>query len=178
MVRDCEHKFKTDYSSPDLAVRIDVEILNSGWYMGEEEDHWLTLPVIICLGLWMIMSDKYFLRAEFQHDPDYAKMILFGAVGTNISSLIWRSFGYLIYLLKGSNYLLFHIIYLFMHAVSETMVLALLLLVSMGWSLNYLTGPQLDIAVPLGTHLCNRSWLPSCCQHCPRAHDSAACLVS
>lgn len=29
------------------------------------------------------------------------------------------------------------------------MVLALLILISMGWSLNYLTGPKLDIAFPL-----------------------------
>lgn len=79
-------------------------------------------------------------------------MILFGAIATNISSLMWRSFGYLIYRNFGSNYLLFHIIYLFMHSVSETMVLSLLVLVSMGWSLNYLQGPQLDIAIPISTY--------------------------
>lgn len=95
------------------------------------------------------MSDKYFLRGEFQHDPDYAKMILFGAIGANISSLMWRSFGYIIYLVRGSNFLLFHLIYLFMHSVSETMVIALLILVSTGWSLNYLTGPKLNIVIPL-----------------------------
>jgi hypothetical protein len=66
----------------------------------------------------MMMTDKYFLKAEFQQDPDYAKMILFGAIGTNISSLMWRSFGYLIYCFRGSNYLLFHLIYLFMHSIS------------------------------------------------------------
>lgn len=33
------------------------------------------------------------------------------------------------------------------------MVLTLLILISMGWSLNYLSGPQLDIAFPIRTHI-------------------------
>ena len=45
----------------------------------------------------------------------------------------------MIYYNIGYNYVLFHIVYLFMHAVSETMVLGLLMLISMGWSLNYLS---------------------------------------
>ena len=101
-----------------MEVKVTLEIINSGGYMGEEEDHWLSFPVIIGIGLWVMLSDKYFLRAEFQSDPDYAKMILFGAIATNISSLMWRSFGYLVYYFIDSNYLLFHIIYLFMHAIS------------------------------------------------------------
>jgi uncharacterized protein YqgQ len=80
-------------------------------------------------------------------------MILFGAIGSNISSLMWRSFGYIIYLVRGSNYILFHMIYLFMHSISESMVLCLLILISMGWSLNYLTGPKLDIAIPISINI-------------------------
>lgn len=99
------------------------------------------------------MTDKYFLSREFQSDPDYAKMILFGAIGANVSSLMWKSFGFMIYYMRGSNYLLFHMIYLFMHSISETLVLSLLVLVSMGWSLNYLTGPKLDIAIPISKYL-------------------------
>ena len=108
----------------------------------------MVVPIIIGVGFWLIFSNKYFLRGEFQHDPDYAKMILFGAIATNISSLIWRSFGYLIYLEFGTNYLLFHLIYLMMHAISETMVIGLLILIGLGWSINYLTGPNLDISIP------------------------------
>lgn len=138
-------------------MKVVISIINSGGFMGEEEDHWLTFPVMIAIGLWMVMTDKYFLKGEFQQDPDYAKMILFGAIGTNISSLMWRSFGYLIYLFQGSNYILFHLIYLFMHAVSETMVLSLLVLVSLGWSLNFLVGPKLNIAIPCSNHLLTQS---------------------
>lgn len=86
--------------------------------MGEEEDHWFIVPVIIGIGFWIIFSDKYFLRGQFLNDPDYAKMILFMAIAGNASSLIWRSFGYLIYRNFGVNFLLFHLVYLFMHALS------------------------------------------------------------
>ena len=75
-------------------------------------------------------------------------MILFGGIATNISSLIWRSFGFIIYQQFGTNYTLFHLIYLMMHAISETMVIGLLILIGFGWSINYLTGPNMDISVP------------------------------
>ena len=75
-------------------------------------------------------------------------MGLFCAICTNISSLIWKSFGYLIYYKFGTDYLLFHLIYLFMHALSETLVISLLVLIAFGWSLNYLNGPSVDIAFP------------------------------
>ena len=76
-------------------------------------------------------------------------MILFGGIATNMSSLIWRSFGFIIYTKFGVNFFLFHLTYLFMHAISETMVIGLLLLIGMGWSINYLTGPNLDLSVPI-----------------------------
>ena len=141
-----------DYDNNELKIKLVLDIVNSGTYMGEEEDHWVTFPIVIGVGLWILVSDKYFLKAEFQQDPDYAKMILFGAVATNISSLMRRSFGYLIYSFFGSNYLFFHIIYLFMHSISESMVFTLLILVSIGWSLNFLNGPQFDFAIPISNH--------------------------
>ena len=45
-------------------------------------------------------------------------MGLFMAIATNMSSLTWKSFGYLIYYYFGVDYLIFHLIYLFMHAIS------------------------------------------------------------
>lgn len=33
------------------------------------------------------------------------------------------------------------------------MVIALLVLVSTGWSLNYLTGPKLNIVIPLSSYM-------------------------
>lgn len=78
----------------------------------------MIIPLIILIGIWLIFSDKYFLYGKFQNDPDYAKMILFGSIACNISSLIWRTFGYVIYRNFGVNFILFHLIYLFMHSIS------------------------------------------------------------
>lgn len=86
--------------------------------MGEDEDHWAIVPVIISIGLWIMLSNKDFLKDDFQRDPDYAKLLGFGTLATNISSLVWKSFGYFIYRNLGVNYLIFHFIYLFMHSMS------------------------------------------------------------
>ena len=140
VLKDCNSRFITDYSNDKMRIALKLEVINNGSVMGEEEDHWFVVPFIIVIGCWLIFSDKYFLRGEFQHDPDYAKMILFAGIATNISSLIWKSFGYLLYMYFGKSYLFFHIVYLFMHSVSETMVISLLILIGFGWSINYLSG--------------------------------------
>jgi hypothetical protein len=80
-------------------------------------------------------------------------MIIFGAIVFDVCSLIWKGFGYVIYRNIGNNYLFFHLIYLFMHALSETMTLSLLILISMGWSLNFMIGPKFDIALPICTDI-------------------------
>jgi hypothetical protein len=38
---------------------------------------------------------------------------------------------------------------LFMHSISETTTLGLLILISMGWSLNFMSGPKLNKSFPL-----------------------------
>lgn len=86
--------------------------------MGEEEDHWYILPVILAVGYWIVFTNKDFLLLLGQADRDYAKIALFGTVITNISSLTWKSIGYILYYNFGTDYLLFHLIYLFMHALS------------------------------------------------------------
>lgn len=137
-----------DYSNEKMRFSILLEVTNSGSSMGAEEDHWLILPVIIAIGLWLLFSDKQFLRGEFQYDPDYAKMILFAGIATNVSSLIWRSFGYIIYFIWGVNFQAFHLVYLFMHAVSETIVIGLLMLIGFGWSINFAGASNMDLAIP------------------------------
>lgn len=103
--------------------------------------------------------------APGEKDVDYAKMGLFCAIATNMSSLTWKSFGYLLYYYFGTDYLLFHLIYLFMHALSETLVISLLVMVAFGWSLNYLTGPNLDLAMPGCTFMSEYSWIRNHDEH-------------
>ncbi len=52
------------------------------------------------------------------------------------------------------------------------MVLSLLVLVSMGWSLNYLQGPQLDIAIPISTYILIYSKFYSINEHNININDS------
>ena len=42
-----------------------------------------------------------------------------------------------------------------MHALSETVVIGLLVMIAFGWSLNYLSGPYLEIAKPGCNFYCN-----------------------
>jgi hypothetical protein len=59
---------------------------------------------------------------EARKDPnaptDWAKMLLFAGTATQISSLCWRSFGFLLYHYTGSDYVFFHFIYLLLHSTS------------------------------------------------------------
>ena len=44
--------------------------------------------------------------------------MMFTGIATQISSLVWKTFGYLIYVHTGSDYGFFHFIYLLMHSMS------------------------------------------------------------
>ena len=99
-------------------------------------------------------------------------MILFGGIATNVSSLIWKSFGYMIYLFIGTNYTIFHLIYLMMHAISETMVIGLLILIGLGWSINYLNGPNMDLSIPACNFFIIQSVLLQWSTFCPASSPS------
>ena len=121
-----------------MYIQLKIYTLHNGSHFGEEEDdHWMIIPVIIVVGFWLMFSDKEFLEHVAQGTPDYVKMVLFAGIATNMSSLFWKSIGYIIYYFLGVNYLLFHLIYLFMHSLSETIVIGLLMLLGFGWSINY-----------------------------------------
>ena len=62
MLKDCVSRFLNDYNNDKMVLKLEIEVLNNGKYMGEEEDHWYIVPVIICVGMWLILSNKYFLR--------------------------------------------------------------------------------------------------------------------
>lgn len=56
---------------------------------------------------------------------------------TQISSLFWKSIGFIIYVYTGSDHFLFNLIYLFLHSASESAILALLCLMAFGWTLTF-----------------------------------------
>jgi len=75
--------------------------------------------------------------------------MMFAGIATQISSLIWKTFGFLIYTYSGSDYGFFHFIYLFMHSISESLVIGLIVLISFGWTINYTTIKDADLYVPI-----------------------------
>lgn len=77
------------------------------------------------------------------------KMIMFAGIATQISSLVWKSFGYIIYVYTGSDYSIFHFIYLLMHSMSESLVIGLIVMIGFGWTINYTTIKDADLYVPI-----------------------------
>ncbi len=77
------------------------------------------------------------------------KMMMFGGVATQVSSLVWKTFGFLIYTYTGSDYSFFHIIYLLMHSISESLVVGLIVLIGFGWTINFTTIKDADLYVPI-----------------------------
>lgn len=149
VLKDCNKRFISDYSNQRMFISLKLTTINNGSHLGEEEDdHWMVMPLVLIVGLWLIFSDKQFLRDTHQANPDYAKIVLFGGIATNISSLFWKSIGYLIYSSFGVNYLVFHLIYLFMHALSETIIIGLLILMGFGWSINFSGRDNADLLIP------------------------------
>jgi hypothetical protein len=76
-------------------------------------------------------------------------MMMFAGIATQISSLVWKTFGYLIYVYTGSDYGFFHLIYLFMHSISESLVIGLIILIGYGWTINYNNIQDSDLYVPI-----------------------------
>ena len=76
-------------------------------------------------------------------------MMMFAGIATQISSLVWKTFGYLIYAYTGSDYGFFHAIYLLMHSISESLVIGLIIMIGFGWTINYSTIKDSDLYVPI-----------------------------
>lgn len=83
-------------------------------------------------------------------DPDWSKMLLFIGTVSQISSLFWKSIGFVIYSFTGSDYFFFHLIYLILHSTSEAAMVGLVILIGFGWTLTFSYGKHFEIFLPLG----------------------------
>ena len=45
-----------------MQVQLFLTIINNGSHLGQEEDHWYIIPVIICVGFWLIFTNKDYLK--------------------------------------------------------------------------------------------------------------------
>jgi len=78
-------------------------------------------------------------------------MIMFAGISAQISSLVWKTLGFLIYVYTGADYMLFHLIYLLMHSMSESLVIGLIVLIGFGWTINFKHGKDLDLFGPISS---------------------------
>lgn len=60
----------------------------------------------------------YFQEYKTQNEVDWSKLLLFAGIVTQVSSLCWKSFGYMLYLYTGTDHSFFHFIYLLLHSTS------------------------------------------------------------
>ncbi len=87
-------------------------------------------------GSWLIYFYVNHLK-EVNVRQSWHKMAMFGGIATQISSLMWKSFGFFIYSYTGADYSFFHIVYLFMHSLSESLVIGLIVMIGFGWTINF-----------------------------------------
>lgn len=97
-------------------MHIKLHLLNNDGEMGEEEDHWYIVPFIVIAGFFIVL--QYQKKKEFNEKDNWVKMMLFAGTATQVSSLIWKTFGFLIFAYTGQDYFFFHFIYLLMHSTS------------------------------------------------------------
>jgi len=86
------------------------------------------------------------------------KIAMFTGVAAQVSSLSWRTFGFILYSYSGHDFGFFHFIYLLMHSMSESIVIGLIILIGFGWTINFMTIEHAGIYLPIGNFLHNFSW--------------------
>ena len=79
-------------------------------------------------------------------------MLLFFGTISQVSSLFWKSIGFVIYHYTGADYFLFHLVYMLLHSASESAIVALVTLIGFGWTLTFKSGQYFDVFLPLGSY--------------------------
>lgn len=87
-------------------------------------------------------------------ETDYVKYLVSSCLWMNLISLAFKYIGYLIYIYFGKDYSFFDFVYLFFHAVADSIVISILIFVSYGWTITFLKDTDFDLYVPLGKDFC------------------------
>jgi hypothetical protein len=138
--KDCQKHFIGEYTNGNLMLRVKLHLVNNGREVGEEEDHWYIVPFIVIAGMALVHFYMQEFRTAGSRDPDWSKMLLFVGTVAQISSLFWKSMGFVVYSWTGSDYFIFHLIYLLLHSCSEAAMVGLVILIGFGWTLTFSYG--------------------------------------
>lgn len=98
--------------------------------------------------MWLVYFYNDKMKSQ-QMKNEKHKLMMFAGIATQISSLVWKTFGFFIYVNTGSDYGFFHLIYLLMHSISESLVIGLIVLIGFGWTINFSTIKDADLYVPV-----------------------------
>lgn len=86
-------------------------------------------------------------------DTDYVKYLVYSGIWLNMISLVFKYIGYLIYMYVGVDYSFFDFMYLFFHAIADSVVVSIFIFVSFGWTITFTRGKDFDLYVPLSIYL-------------------------
>ena len=45
-----------------MQISLKLTIINNGSHLGEEENHWYIIPLIITVGMWLVMANKDYMK--------------------------------------------------------------------------------------------------------------------
>ena len=63
VLKDCNKRFISDYSNDKMFISLKISSVINGSYLGEEEDdHWMIIPLLVIMGMWLLFSNKDFLK--------------------------------------------------------------------------------------------------------------------
>jgi hypothetical protein len=88
----------------------------------------------------------------------YHKLLMFVGIFIQTASLLWKASGFILYSFTGVDYPLFHLLYLFMHEMSESLVVCLIILIGFGWTINFMKIEGLKFYAPLSNFKFNLSY--------------------
>ena len=94
---------------------------------------------------------KSFSKSKLDvRETDYVKYMISSCLSPNLISLVFKYIGYIIYIYFGNDYSFFDFVYLFFHALADSIIISILIFVSYGWTITFIKDVDFDLYVPLG----------------------------
>jgi hypothetical protein len=117
-------------------------MLNNGSHLStDEDDDWLIMPLAFAVAVWLTFrTRKEIVKGE---EVDWAKAVLLLSIVLNFCALLVKFIGWVIYAKSGIDYGVLSILYLVCHSFSESLVIGLLVLLSFGWTISFLSGEDM-----------------------------------
>jgi hypothetical protein len=100
------------------------------------------------MSVWLLMKTKVF---KFQMtDIDYPKIVLSVCLLSNTIGLLCKSLNYIALEYYDDYFMSLELLYLGMYAVSETVLIFLIVLIGYGWSINFSNDHNIMNYLPWG----------------------------